>query len=325
MSPSTLSAQGRHWVTSDRMSLGTETNRSASVRMGDLDGDRDLDIVVANGRHWPQQNFVVFNHGAAKFTLMQPLGEDRRTTYACELADFDGDGDLDIATGNDMAPGRIFLNDGSGRVTVHTEFSDVSSVRSLTLADIDGDGDVDILATSRGRPNRIYLNDGVANFQPGPTFGQQADSTIDVAVADIDRDGRPDLVLANRDRQPNEVLLADKDLKFTRRVVFGNGKDNTRAVVVADMNDDGHLDWVTGNIGQANAIYLGDGKGGVKTSMSLGQAASRTYSLAVADMDNDGDLDVVAGNVAQRNSVYLNAGDGSRFIEEPFGDPDSVT
>jgi len=58
----------RMFVANSRTLLGTQSNRTASVRLGDLDGDDDLDIAVANGRHWPQQNFVFFNQGRARFT-----------------------------------------------------------------------------------------------------------------------------------------------------------------------------------------------------------------------------------------------------------------
>ena len=54
-------AEERTFVTGSRLILGTEENRSAGVRICDVDGDKDLDVVVANGRHWPQQNFVFFN------------------------------------------------------------------------------------------------------------------------------------------------------------------------------------------------------------------------------------------------------------------------
>ena len=97
-------AMAQSLVTNNRLVLGVESNKSASVRLGDLDGDGDLDAVVANGRHWPQQSLLMLNQGTARFTSVRPLSEERNTTYACELADFDGDGDLDIATGNDMAP-----------------------------------------------------------------------------------------------------------------------------------------------------------------------------------------------------------------------------
>ena len=320
----TVHGQTIQLATSDRLTLGTEINRTASVRIGDLDGDGDGDVVVANGRHWPQQNYLFLNAGRAKFSLARSVGTDRRTSYAAEIADLDSDGDLDIVTANDMALGRIFLNDGAGRFAVHAEFGEVSSVRSLTTADIDRDTDMDLLITCRGKPNRIYLNDGKARFLAGPVFGTADDSTINVAVADIDNDGHLDLVLANRDRQPNEILFGDGNLEFGRRLQFGDGKDSTRAVVVADMNGDGKLDWVIANIQQANRLFIGDGTGGVTESIPLGES-QKTYSMAVADMDNDGDMDVIAGNVADQNCVYLNDGRAGSFREVAFGDANGST
>ena len=308
-----LVAQDRAFITSDRLTLGTDVYRSASVRLGDIDSDGDLDVVVANGRHWPEQNFLFLNAGRAKFSIMRPLGTDRRTSYACEFADLDGDGDLDIASGNDMALGRIMLNDGAGNFSEHAEFGEVSSLRSLTVADIDSDGDIDIISTCRGRANRIYLNDGAANFSPGPAFGRNDDSTIDVAVADINADGHQDLLLANRDRQANEILFGDAKLQFKQNMAFGTGNDQTRTIAVADLNGDSKLDWVVGNIGQKNQIYFGDGKGGIAETQSFGPDDSVTYSVAVADIDNDGDIDIVCGNVSQADSVFFNGGDGKAF------------
>lgn len=320
-----LHAENRLFVTSERMTLGTETFRSASVRMGDIDGDGDLDIVAANGRHWPQRNELFVNQGRAKFSVLRPLGTDMRPTYACEFADLDNDGDLDIATGNDMAKGQIFLNDGAGNLAEHSEFGDVSSLRSLMTLDIDRDGDIDLIATCRGRPNRVYLNDAHANFREGPSFGTDNDSTIDVAAGDVNNDGHVDLLLANRDRQPNEILLGNNSLTFAQRIPFGSGQDQSRSIAVADLNNDGNLDWVVGNIGQTNLIYLGDGMGGVSQTQSLGNAEDQTYALAIADMDNDGLLDIIVGNVDAPGSVSFQRGkdptsDILVFDDVPFGD-----
>ena len=324
------SSPEREFRSSARQVLGTESNRTASVRIGDLDGDGDLDVVAANGRHWPQQNFLFFNQGNARFNVMAPLGADRRTTYACELADLDGDGDLDIVTGNDMALGKIFLNDGAGKFTEHSEYGTISSVRSLTLADIDNDNDIDILATSRGRPNQIYLNDGAANFSDGPQFGNRRDSTIAVAVADLNGDGNQDLILANRDRQPNEVRLGSENLDFSSPPIpFGDPTNNSRAVAIVDLDGDGNLDWAVGNIGAPNQIFLGDGDGKVKSSIEFGQPDGRTYSLAIADLNNDGRLDLVTGNNRQQNFAYFNDGSSDEqavsFRPVPFGDAESTT
>ena len=178
----------RRFTTHSRLGLGTEENLTASLRVGDLNGDGMADVAVANGRHWPQQNFVFYNQGRARFNLTRRLGLDLATTYATELGDLDNDGDLDIAVGNDTAPNEIFLNDGQGTFEYHGSFGIPSSIRSLTLADVNLDGHLDILANARGRPNLIYFNDGSAHFRQPQTFGNQSDSTIDVAVGDLNED-----------------------------------------------------------------------------------------------------------------------------------------
>ena len=180
-------------------SLGAGSELTASVSLGDVNGDGALDVVVANGRHWPGQNRIYLNDGWATFTLARRLGDEEAGTYAVPLADFDGDGDLDIAVGNDRTRNLVFLNGGTGRFEAGATFGTPSSTRSLTLADLDGDGHTDILVVNRGRQNFIFLGDGSGAFRDGTPFGAGDDSTIDVAAADLDGDGDPDLVLANRD------------------------------------------------------------------------------------------------------------------------------
>ncbi|MDH3651623.1 MAG: VCBS repeat-containing protein, partial [Saprospiraceae bacterium] len=97
-----------------RLILGTYQERTASVATGDIDKDGDIDIIVANGRHWPGHNRIFINNGRGIFTVEKILGDQSSTTYAAELADLDNDGDLDIAVGNDMAPNYIYKNDGNG-------------------------------------------------------------------------------------------------------------------------------------------------------------------------------------------------------------------
>ncbi|MYG81319.1 MAG: VCBS repeat-containing protein, partial [Gemmatimonadetes bacterium] len=82
-------------------SLGSGSELTASISLGDMDGDGDLDAVVANGRHWPGQNRIYLNDGRAAFTLARRLGDEQAGSYAVPVADFDGDGDLDVAVGND--------------------------------------------------------------------------------------------------------------------------------------------------------------------------------------------------------------------------------
>lgn len=318
-------AQHRQWTTSNRLVLGTESRRSAAIRICDLNGDAQSDLIVANGRHWPQQNFIFLNQGRARFSVQRPLGLDLSTSYAAEPADLDGDGDVDIAVGNDMAPNQIFLNDGAGKFTEGGSFGEASSLRSLTLADIDQDGDTDILITCRNRPNQIALNDGAGRFPTVNTFGSRSDATIDVAVVDWNGDAHLDLVLANRDDQPNVILLNDGKGNFGPSELLHQVKEPSRAVTIADINADSHPDIIFGNIGAPNRIYFGNGKGGVIESKPFGRNDGRTYTVVSADVDHDGDIDLITGNAGQTNAIYLNQDNGESFTEIPFGTPNHAT
>ena len=128
--------------------LGGAKEKTASISSGDIDNDGDEDIIIANGRHWPGQNKILLNNGKGGFTVERDLGSERLTSYAAELSDFDGDGDLDIAVGNDKAPNYIFINDGNGNFIKSNTFGrPYSNTRNITLDDIDNDGDIDILIT----------------------------------------------------------------------------------------------------------------------------------------------------------------------------------
>ena len=76
--------------------ISVEPFVTAGIALGDIDGDGDLDMVEANGRHWPQANYIYFNAENRGLTRRVQLGAYERTGYTVELADMDGDGDLDV-------------------------------------------------------------------------------------------------------------------------------------------------------------------------------------------------------------------------------------
>ena len=129
-------------------SLGADIRRSASVSLGDVNGDGTPDAVIANGRHWPQINQIFFNQNG-RFRIATPIDNIAMTSYTAELADLDNDGDLDIVEINDMAPNRLFANDGLGHFTYQSDLDAPSHGRNVALADIDGNGLTDILIINR--------------------------------------------------------------------------------------------------------------------------------------------------------------------------------
>ncbi len=321
-----IPAQTRTFSKQPQILLGLKLDRSASLTFVDVDGDRDLDVLVANGRHWPQVNEVFLNNGKGRFTLGYPLGVEFSTSYALPAGDLDGDGDCDVVVANDSAPNQIYRNDGKGRFSLAGVIGpEVEPTRGVKLADLNGDGMLDVLVTNRGTENGIYLNEGNLKFAKKRGFGTRDDATISLSVADVNQDGYPDLVLANRNGQENAVYLNDSKLSFSKSYPFGEGNDQTRAVAIADMDGDGHLDIVTANIGEANGVYFGDSTGLFDDGIRFGRPEGQTYSIIVMDMDKDGDPDIVTGNVRMQNAVYFNDGTGRHFVEVRFGGLEDIT
>ena len=103
-----------------RLSFGTEKQRSASISLGDINNDQKLDAVIANGRHWPENNYIFYNYGKG-FNTVGTLGTKGSTSYTAELVDLDNDNDLDIVEINDNAPHKIYLNNGKGDFEFYSE------------------------------------------------------------------------------------------------------------------------------------------------------------------------------------------------------------
>lgn len=323
-SASAVTAQDRTFRSGDRNVLGLLEDLTASLSFADVDGDGDLDVLVANGRHWAQVNEVYINNGQGMFSVSYPLDVRRATSYAVPVGDLDGDGDLDVVVANDVAENWVYLNDGKGVFSYAWDVGpEVEPTRSATLSDLDADGDLDLLVTNRGAPNGFYLNDGSGRFGARVHFGEPDGSTIAVAAADMDGDGHPDLVLANRDGQANQILFNDGDLGFARTATFGTGNDETRSVAVADLNGDGIMDIAAANMGEPNRIYLGDARGGFRVSAELGES-THSSSLALIDADRDGDPDVLFGEVGP-NALYFNDGTGTSWVRLELEDDGETT
>lgn len=105
------------------LQLEQRADTTANVSSGDFDGDGHLDLLLVKGRHWPILDRVLLGDGKGGIKKAYSLGKLADRSYTGGVADFNGDGFLDIAISND-APDKklIYLNDGKGRFTVHAAF-----------------------------------------------------------------------------------------------------------------------------------------------------------------------------------------------------------
>ncbi|MHC0066257.1 FG-GAP-like repeat-containing protein [Nostoc sp. UIC 10890] len=148
-----------------------------------------------------------------------------------------------------------------------------------------------------------------------------------IVVGDFDKDGKTDLVTANKSSQTVSVLLGNGDGTFKSASNFStvgfNGLSPS-SVAVADFNKDGKLDLVTANsISNNISLLLGKGDGSFQTAVNFAlESASAPISIAVGDFNKDGKSDIVTVNNASQNiSVLLGNGAGGFGTAKNFKVP----
>lgn len=178
-----------------------------------------------------------------------------------------------------------------------------------SAADLDGDGDLDLaIAIENGR-NRLLINDGTGRFAEAPLDGANGDHE-DVAIADYDCDGDPDLVFIGEDDQQQGYHLNEGKAGFTDVTSRLPNRATSNTVVAADIDGDGDPDLVTANAGP-DFVWINDGAGHFtdESAERLPQHPDISQDIAVGDADGDGVLDLAFGNEEQ-NRLYLNDGTG---------------
>ena len=304
--------------------MPAETDNTASVALGDVDGDGDLDMVCANPGY---QSRLYLNDGAGHFTdvtgARMPAGS--WLTPIVRLGDVDGDRDPDIVLGGGQD--RLYLNDGTGHFTDATAGRLPIVTRwtsAIAMDDVDGDGDLDLALGNDGQ-NRLYVNDGRGDFTDVsashlPTDG---DPTKAMLLDDVDGDGDRDLVCGNHALlqgqhmvgQQNRLYLNDGAGRFTDVTAshMPVDADWNLALALGDVDGDLDLDLVCGN--GADRLYLNDGAGRFTdaTATRLPPQSGPTTALVLGDVGGDGHLDLV-GNGFYQDRLYLNDGHG-HFVD----------
>ena len=261
--------------------LETTSETSASVSLGDVDGNGTLDVVLAKGRHWPLNNLILRNDGKGHFTT-ENLADTPDRTYSAALADLNGDGSLDMVVSNDRPDRKlVYLKDGKGHYRVSGTFGQADwSTRYVTVADLNGDKRPDLIVANRSsnaanpKPSFVCLNDGKGAFPVCEPLATQS-ATIIVA-ADLDRDGKLDLLVPHRDGFQNLIFWGDGTGHFTAPPSpVGPANSQIRAAAAGDINGDGIADLVVGDEKDGMFIYFGAGqrKFGVPTPLGAGAGA----------------------------------------------------
>jgi hypothetical protein len=308
------------------LKLESSSETSANVEFGDLNGDGNLDVVLAKGRHWPLINRVLLGDGKGGFLESYDLGPESNRTYSSRLTDLDGDGDLDVVVSNDRPDQNlVYLNDGIGGFKIGSTFGNANwPTRNVNVADINGDGRPDIVVANRygksGGSNYICINNGNGKFESEDIpFSDYPATTI--SSADFNKDGMMDLSVPHRNGGQSYVFIQSKKkpLAFDK-IPFGPKNATIRMSQACDLDNDGNMDIVTIDTRNGVIIYYQTGDGSFITSNRLGDPSINPYALYVADLNQDGSVDIIVGNVKSQSVVQFNHGDGKSFTPVTFGD-----
>jgi hypothetical protein len=239
------------------------------------------------------------------------LSVEANNATSTAWGDYDGDGDLDLAVGNDQNPLRIYENRAG--VLTDTAFwsspTENDKTKSVAWGDYDNDGDLDLVVGIYGAENKLYRNDDTSNGRKFILVPWNLSETNTNAIAwgDCNGDGFLDLAIGN---ESNNLIYVNQGGAFLSDAIWSTTETlPTTSIAWGDYDSDGNLDLVVGNTTlQGNQVYRNKGD----CTFDLVWTSSEednTQSVAWGDMNGDGKIDHLAvGNKASNgNAVRLYA------------------
>jgi hypothetical protein len=276
------------------------------------------------------------------------------------IGDVNGDGIPDLVVASDCissegcssgTPGAVsvLIGNGDGIFQPAVNYSvNGYGATSVAIGDVNGDGHPDLLVGvfnvcdgyfgSCNAGVNVLLNNGDGTFQPAVTYTSNGYDAFSMAVADVNGDGKLDVVIGNLCSDSRnqcsaasaDVLLGNGDGTFQSAVSYNTGM-YVASVAIADVNGDGHPDIVvTGScVGCSSngdvAVLLNNGDGTFQSPVDYSSGGTSPSSVAIGDVNGDGKPDIVVTNWCLTGNkscltgvdVRLNNGDGT--FQSPVG------
>jgi hypothetical protein len=311
------------------------------VTIADINGDKKPDLVVSDQYG---EIFTFYGKGNGTFTAgpVYPLQVDDAQPTTMVLADFNGDGALDLfKAGDQYKYGTVMLGRGDGTFQSNQayQWSVNGWGHNIVTADFNGDGIPDVAYSF---PCCNSSNNAFAVMLGGAhgVLGKPALVSVSkaagcynfpewIATGDVNGDGKADIVatIANDSdagclNNTLAVVTGKGTGKFNKPVYYSTGTTaQAYEVFLADVTGNGKLDIVTSNADGTISVLLNKGKGifGPATLItSVAALNPHPNSIAVADFNGDGKADIAVATYFSQQAVYVLLSNGNGTFQAPI-------
>jgi hypothetical protein len=241
------------------------------------------------------------------------------------VGDFNGDSKLDLAIPNVLHKNvSVLLNNGNGTFAAAVNYPVDFNPECIVIADFNVDGKLDLaIGNFFGGPLStgtvsILLGNGNGTFQTAVNYA--AGTPEDLAIADLNADGKLDLAVASYSANKATVLLGNGNGTFQTAVPYNTGP-GPAGVAIADFNGDSKPDLATANLGSSiisvnsMSILIGNGNGTFQDPVNH-DLDTRATDITARDLDGDTKQDLIVVGV-DADAILVLMGNGNGTFQGP--------
>jgi Bacterial Ig-like domain (group 3)/FG-GAP-like repeat len=307
-----------------------------SIAAADLNGDGKIDVVVANWCYTGGPcNYnegdnaavgVLLGNGDGTFQSPATYFSGGGEAYGVAVGDVNGDKKPDIVIANacagvgNCASGTVGVLLGNGNGTfqpAQTFGSGGFYATGVTIGDVNGDKKPDVIVSNHCSLQTcthgsigVLLSNGDGTFQTAQTYDSGGESPGGMVIADVNGDGKADLLAANAcdtdacDHGEAAVLFGNGNGTFQTAQVYPSGGFSAGSLALKDVNGDGKPDLVVANADPSANVHnpgvigvlLGKGNGTFQAAQSYPSGGFGAHAVAVVDIDGDSQPDIAVAN-----------------------------